>query len=83
MQAFDSPLDEPVVNAVQELAESRGVTMAPGGQGVFSTQLNLVGRATPGGRNDAESPPPSSASNSATPLWIASRGLASISGTCL
>ncbi len=28
VQAFDSPLDEPVVNAVQELAEARGVTMA-------------------------------------------------------
>ncbi|HEY6314834.1 MAG TPA: aldo/keto reductase [Streptosporangiaceae bacterium] len=28
VQAFDSPLDEPVVNAVQELAGTRGVTMA-------------------------------------------------------
>ena len=28
VQAFDSPLDEPVVNAVQQLAEARGVTMA-------------------------------------------------------
>ena len=28
VQAFDSPLDEPVVNAVQKLAESRGITMA-------------------------------------------------------
>ena len=28
MQAFDSPLDEPVVDAVQELADARGVTMA-------------------------------------------------------
>jgi 1-deoxyxylulose-5-phosphate synthase len=28
VQAFDSPLDEPVVNAVQQVAESRGVTMA-------------------------------------------------------
>ena len=28
VQAFDSPLDEPVVNAVQKLAEARGVTMA-------------------------------------------------------
>ncbi len=28
MQAFDSPADEPVVNAVQKLAEARGVTMA-------------------------------------------------------
>src|ERR1700759_2918960 len=28
VQAFDSPLDEPVVNAVQELAGARGVTMA-------------------------------------------------------
>jgi aryl-alcohol dehydrogenase-like predicted oxidoreductase len=28
VQAFDSPLDEPVVNAVQELADARGVTMA-------------------------------------------------------
>jgi aryl-alcohol dehydrogenase-like predicted oxidoreductase len=28
VQAFDSPLDEPVVNAVQKLADARGVTMA-------------------------------------------------------
>jgi 1-deoxyxylulose-5-phosphate synthase len=28
VQAFDSPLDEPVVNAVAELAAARGVTMA-------------------------------------------------------
>jgi 1-deoxyxylulose-5-phosphate synthase len=28
VQAFDSPLDEPVVNAVQRVAETRGVTMA-------------------------------------------------------
>jgi aryl-alcohol dehydrogenase-like predicted oxidoreductase len=28
VQAFDSPLDEPVVNAVQQIAEARGVTMA-------------------------------------------------------
>jgi len=28
VQAFDSPLDEPVVNAVQQLAHARGVTMA-------------------------------------------------------
>ena len=28
VQAFDSPYDEPVINAVQRLAESRGVTMA-------------------------------------------------------
>ncbi len=28
VQSFDSPLDEPVVNAVQHLAETRGVTMA-------------------------------------------------------
>ena len=28
VQAFDSPLDEPVVNAVQKLAEARGVSMA-------------------------------------------------------
>jgi aryl-alcohol dehydrogenase-like predicted oxidoreductase len=28
VQAFDSPLDEPVVNAVAELAGARGVTMA-------------------------------------------------------
>jgi 1-deoxyxylulose-5-phosphate synthase len=28
VQAFDSPMDEPVVNAVQKLAEARGVTMA-------------------------------------------------------
>jgi aryl-alcohol dehydrogenase-like predicted oxidoreductase len=28
VQAFDSPDDEPVVNAVQKLAETRGVTMA-------------------------------------------------------
>jgi aryl-alcohol dehydrogenase-like predicted oxidoreductase len=28
VQAFDSPLDEPVVNAVQKLAQARGVTMA-------------------------------------------------------
>jgi aryl-alcohol dehydrogenase-like predicted oxidoreductase len=28
VQAFDSPLDEPVVDAVQKLAEARGVTMA-------------------------------------------------------
>jgi 1-deoxyxylulose-5-phosphate synthase len=28
VQAFDSPLDEPVVNAVQQLAHTRGVTMA-------------------------------------------------------
>jgi len=28
VQAFDSPLDEPVVNAVQALAHARGVTMA-------------------------------------------------------
>jgi 1-deoxyxylulose-5-phosphate synthase len=28
VQAFDSPLDEPVVSAVQELARTRGVTMA-------------------------------------------------------
>ena len=27
VQAFDSPLDEPVVSAVQKLAEARGVTM--------------------------------------------------------
>src|SRR6476469_48770 len=28
VQAFDSPFDEPVVNAVQQVAEARGVTMA-------------------------------------------------------
>lgn len=28
VQAFDSPHDEPVINAVQRLAEARGVTMA-------------------------------------------------------
>ena len=28
VQAFDSPTDEPVVNAVQKLAQARGVTMA-------------------------------------------------------
>ena len=28
VQAFDSPYDEPVINAVQALAEARGVTMA-------------------------------------------------------
>ena len=28
VQAFDSPVDEPVVNAVQQVAEARGVTMA-------------------------------------------------------
>src|SRR6476660_9793604 len=28
VQSFDSPLDEPVVNAVQAVAETRGVTMA-------------------------------------------------------
>ena len=28
VQAYDSPLDEPVVNAVQQVAEARGVTMA-------------------------------------------------------
>jgi aryl-alcohol dehydrogenase-like predicted oxidoreductase len=28
VRAFDSPLDEPVVNAVQQLAEARGATMA-------------------------------------------------------
>jgi len=28
VQAFDSPLDQPVINAVQHLAEQRGVTMA-------------------------------------------------------
>ena len=28
VQAFDSPYDEPVINAVQNLAESRNVTMA-------------------------------------------------------
>src|SRR3954451_6672868 len=28
VQAFDSPVDEPVVNAVQRIAENRGVTMA-------------------------------------------------------
>jgi 1-deoxyxylulose-5-phosphate synthase len=28
VQAFDSPMDEPVVDAVQKLAEARGVTMA-------------------------------------------------------
>ena len=28
VQAFDSPYDEPVINAVQKLAESRGVSMA-------------------------------------------------------
>jgi len=28
VQAFDSPMDEPVINAVHKLAETRGVTMA-------------------------------------------------------
>ena len=28
VQAFDSPLDEPVVNAVQKVAEARGISMA-------------------------------------------------------
>jgi len=28
VQAFDSPYDEPVINAVQKLAEARGVSMA-------------------------------------------------------
>jgi len=28
VQAFDSPLDEPVVNAVQKLADAHGVSMA-------------------------------------------------------
>lgn len=27
VKAFDSPLDEPVVNAVEQVAEARGVTM--------------------------------------------------------
>lgn len=28
MKSFDSPLDEPVVNAVQKVAEARGISMA-------------------------------------------------------
>jgi aryl-alcohol dehydrogenase-like predicted oxidoreductase len=28
VQSFDSPLDEPVVNAVQKVAEDRGISMA-------------------------------------------------------
>lgn len=28
MQAFDSPLDQPVIDAMQKVAEDRGVTMA-------------------------------------------------------
>src|SRR5207248_7638385 len=28
VQSFDSPLDEPVVNAVQQVAEARGIKMA-------------------------------------------------------
>jgi aryl-alcohol dehydrogenase-like predicted oxidoreductase len=28
VKSFDSPLDEPVVNAVQQVAEARGVSMA-------------------------------------------------------
>jgi aryl-alcohol dehydrogenase-like predicted oxidoreductase len=28
VQAFDSPYDEPVINAVQKVAEARGVSMA-------------------------------------------------------
>ena len=28
VKAFDSPLDEPVVNAVQRIAQARGVSMA-------------------------------------------------------
>ena len=28
VQAFDSPYDEPVINAVQKLAEARGISMA-------------------------------------------------------
>ena len=44
VQAFDSPLDEPVVNAVQRVAEARGVTMA---QVALAWVLNNPGVCAP------------------------------------
>src|SRR5215210_7999389 len=44
VQAFDSPVDEPVVNAVQRIAEGRGVTMA---QVALAWVLNNPGVSAP------------------------------------
>ena len=44
VQSFDSPVDEPVVNAVQQIAEARGVTMA---QVALAWVLNNPGVSAP------------------------------------
>src|SRR4051794_18510627 len=51
VQAFDSPLDEPVVNAVPQVAESRGAPMAAGG-------ARAAPPSTTGSRNLSPPPPP-------------------------
>ena len=57
VQAFDSPLDEPVVNAVQQVAEARGVTMA---QVALAWVLKQPRRLRPDRRRDQGTSPPRS-----------------------
>ena len=54
VQAFDSPYDEPVINAVQELAEARGVTMA---QIALAWVLTQPARLRTDRRSDQAEPP--------------------------
>ena len=57
VQSFDSPLDEPVVNAVQQVAEARGVTMA---QVALAWVLKQPGRLRSDRRRDQATSPPRS-----------------------
>src|ERR1035438_131181 len=54
VQAFDSPLDEPVVDAVEKLAGARGVTMA---QVALAWVLRNPGRLRPDHRRDQTASP--------------------------
>ena len=53
VQAFDSPMDEPVVNAVHKLAKARGVTMA---QIALAWVLRHPGRLRPDRRREQTAP---------------------------
>ena len=55
VQSFDSPLDEPVVNAVQRVAEAGGVTMA---QVALAWVLTQPGRLRADRRSHQAAPPP-------------------------
>ena len=53
-KSFDSPADRPIVEAVEAVAEERGVTMAPGRAGVGAEQARRRGTHR---RSDQAAPP--------------------------